>query len=144
MKRVDKASSFIAQVWNYSKSGYGAIVVKDAKGRMTTTYFEVPTTPRKLTQHLREIPESRDIYFCPVPGNKKSRKKDSFDRIRLLWADLDEADPRQISPRPQIAWKTSPGRYQSLWLLEKTHSASKIEKLNRALTYSIGADKGGT
>lgn len=143
MNRIDKASSFIASVWNFSGSGYGALVVKTPVGKMETLYFQVPTNPKRIAQQLKLIPDNREIYFCPTPGTKKSRKKDSYDRIRLLWADLDEADPRKISPKPQIAWQTSPGRYQSLWLLEESLPASKVERVNKALSYSVGADKGG-
>ena len=37
-----------------------------------------------------------------------------------LWADLDSADPRFIEDyRPSIAWETSPGSYQALWLAQR-------------------------
>lgn len=57
----------------------------------------------------------------------------------MLWADLDEVDPRKLEVKPTIAWESSPGRYAALWLIDKTMT----EDLNQRLTYSAGADRGG-
>lgn len=65
-----------------------------------------------------------------------------------LWADLDEADPRTIDDHPPtIAWESSPGRYQALWLAQRGQppftGASWPGNENQKLTYHIGADPSG-
>lgn len=144
MKKSDaeKAAAFIMSVWQRSPStGYGSIQNKTTTG-MEAQYFPLPTTKQRIRTHLQAIPRGHDIYFCPLPSIDRRRKKTSFKRSRLLWADLDEASPK-CKPRPTIAWETSPGRYQALWFLEKSLPVSKIEIINKNLSYHLGADKGG-
>jgi len=81
----------------------------------------------------------KDLYFCPHGFEKKRRLKDYAVMPKLLWADLDEADPKDMTPMPSIAWCSSPGRYCGLWIT----SSITNESLNRRLTYLIGADHGG-
>jgi DNA repair protein RadA/Sms len=57
----------------------------------------------------------------------------------MLWADLDEVDPRKVDIKPTIAIESSPGRYVGIWLTDKTIE----ESLNRQLTYHLDADHGG-
>lgn len=58
---------------------------------------------------------------------------------KLLWADLDEVDPRECKIKPTIAFESSPGRYVGLWIVDKEIE----ESINRRLTYHLGADHGG-
>ena len=63
-----------------------------------------------------------------------------------LWADLDEVDPESIKDyRPSIAWESSPGRYQALWLAASGdfQGASWPGNENQQLTYYVGADRSG-
>lgn len=63
-----------------------------------------------------------------------------------LWADLDEADPREISDYPPtVAWESSPGRWQALWLADEGDflGSSWPGNENQRLTYHLGADPSG-
>src|SRR6478672_3640652 len=82
-----------------------------------------------------------DLYFCPHGFTKKGRRQGNAATTDLLHADLDEVDPRGLALRPSIAWETSPGRYQAIWFLDGRIGEEKFHKLNKALTYAIGADK---
>lgn len=93
---------------------------------------------RRVSKFLRENAD-KDIYFCPHGFRVRIRQKEHAVAPKMLWADLDEADPRKITPRPTIAIESSPGRYVGLWLTDKPVS----ETMNRKLTYMVGADKGG-
>lgn len=81
----------------------------------------------------------KDLYWCPHGFSKAERKKEFAELPSLLWADLDEADPRTMKPRPSIAWESSPGRYACLWRL----TGIMTEEVNRRLTYAVDADPGG-
>jgi hypothetical protein len=91
----------------------------------------VKTFIRDLSDH--------DLYWCPHGLSRKSRKEDAAVLGKLLYADLDAADPRKITPKPTIAWETSPGRYAGIWLIDRPMT----KELNRALTYHVGADPSG-
>src|SRR5690606_1870011 len=73
-------------------------------------------------------------------GFTKPERNKNFAAIpKLLWADLDEADPRTCAIKPTIAIESSPGRFAGLWLVD----APMTEEINRRLTYFLGADKSG-
>jgi RecA-family ATPase len=62
-----------------------------------------------------------------------------------LWADLDGIKPKELEEYPPtIAWETSPGRYQALWIVQgDIQGASWPGRENQCMTYYIGADLGG-
>lgn len=95
---------------------------------------------RVLSERLSD---TADQYYCPNVFGSDARRNEEVISPRWLYADLDAVDPRQIDLRPTIAITSSPGRYQSLWGLGRSVPAATHEDLNRRLTYSVGADKGG-
>lgn len=82
-----------------------------------------------------------DLYFCPHGFSAKKRTKANSVKPTLLWADLDEVDPRDLMDvlHPSIAWESSPHRFQAIWKID----AEMTEDMNKRLTYKIGADKSG-
>ena len=92
---------------------------------------------------LRERPRGSDLYWCPTKFNRRRRVKEAAAGTRFLWADLDNLDPDDLDPSPSILWQSSPGRYQCLWKLDKELPPDQAERLNRNLTYHVGADKSG-
>lgn len=86
-----------------------------------------------------------DVYFSPAVYSKPKRRADAVQPTRLLWADLDEADPSNFPAefKPSASWETSPGRFQALWKLDKRLRPKMQQLFNKRLTYHVGADKGG-
>jgi len=87
-----------------------------------------------------------DAYWCPSVFEFDQRKTEYAMEEYALWADLDEVDPAGIDDYPPtIAWETSPGRYQALWIVRNGDmlGASWPGGENQRLTYHIEADKGG-
>lgn len=86
-----------------------------------------------------------DLYWCPSLFEKERRLLEVAMDEHCLWADLDEVDPRSLTEYPPtIAWETSPGRYQALWLVQgDMQGASWPGRENQALTYHLGADPSG-
>ena len=142
-KKSLKAAEFVCSVWNYAdEKGYASIQWKSKSSSLKSHFFSLPVEASEVSDVLQTVPEGQDIYFCPLPGQYKSRKKESYTHSRLLWADLDEVNPHLL-PKPTIAWETSPNRFQALWFLDKKIPANQAEVINKNLTYKIGADKGG-
>lgn len=88
-------------------------------------------------------PDKLDVYYCPLPFTEPKRRKEYVKGSKYLWSDMDEADPNKVEVTPTIYWRSSPGRYQGLWELDRFIKPEQAEELNRNLTYRIGADKGG-
>jgi hypothetical protein len=93
----------------------------------------------------------KDLYWCPSMFEGPDRKTELAMDEHALWADLDEADPRGLVGnqefRPTIAWESSPGRYQGLWIgnpaLGDFQGASWPGNENQRLSYFLDADKSG-
>lgn len=108
--------------------------------------FKWPEERDRILEHLGSHTED-DMYWCPSIFEKKQRKLELAMDEHALWADLDEVDPREIDEeyKPSIAWETSPGRYQALWLITggDIQGASWPGNENQRLTYYLGADHSG-
>jgi hypothetical protein len=98
---------------------------------------------RRIDQSLRD---GEDLYFSVARFSERGRSIEDVLPVGWLWADLDEVHPSVATGMglmPTIAVESSPGRYQAYWRLTKEHAPKVIERLNRGLTYALGADKGG-
>jgi hypothetical protein len=87
-----------------------------------------------------------DLYFSVARFKSRGRRYEDTLPTLWLWADLDMVDPEALEHKdllPTVAWQSSVGRYQALWLLDKEVKATEVEKINQRLTYHIGADRGG-
>lgn len=108
--------------------------------------FKWPADRQKIIEHL-DSHKNDDIYWCPSIFEKPQRRLELAMDEHALWADLDEVDPADIEEnyRPTIAWETSPGRYQALWLITGSdlQGASWPGNENQRLTYYLGADHSG-
>lgn len=135
----------IDRIWSQQEGAYFFLATKSASGKFRTHAFK-RSQIKNVAQFLRDNSD-KDIYFCPHGFSSKCVDEDGEARRlkeyavlpKMLWADLDETDPRKIKPKPTIAIESSPGRYVGLWFTDKTIS----EDLNRRLTYHLDADHGG-
>jgi AAA domain/RepB DNA-primase N-terminal domain len=98
---------------------------------------------RRIDSCLRD---REDLYYSVAQFQKKGRKIEDVMGSDWLWADLDEVHPTNASKLgfgPTVAIQSSPGRYQALWKLDRVLPPKKLEKLNRAVSYALDADRGG-
>lgn len=127
----------VLELWSKMQGAYFCISTKNEDKQWKDHYFardELHTVPAFLKKK-----SDCDLYFCVHGLKTKSRKKESAVLPKMAWADLDEADPEEISPTPSIAFESSPGRYVGFWMLDKPVT----EEFNRALTQHVGADPSG-
>jgi hypothetical protein len=104
-----------------------------------------PKDRDRIIQHLEEHRDD-EVYWCPSLFEMPKRKMELAMDEHALWADLDEVDPRDIDDYPPtIAWETSPGRFQALWLVVggDIQGASWAGNQNQRMTYHLGADQAG-
>lgn len=127
----------IDRLWRNQPGTYFCLSTKSATRRWEDHFFsrtEFERIPSFLEKH-----RDKDIYFCPHGFSERRRLERYAVLPTLLWADMDECDPRTCKVKPTIAIESSPGRYVGLWLVDETIH----KEFNRALTYYIGADRGG-
>jgi hypothetical protein len=92
------------------------------------------------------VRDKEDLYFSAVQFNESGRRLEAALSSRWLYADLDLVSPSACARAqlmPTVCWQSSPGHFQALWKLGSRVKPQLLEQLNRALTYSVGADKSG-
>jgi hypothetical protein len=108
--------------------------------------FEWPQDRNKILAHMADH-QTDDLYFSVNVFLQDSRIIQHIGESRVLYADLDEVDPRSdIDPnmQPTIAWESSPNRFQGIWQMSSMEwEASMPGGLNHRLTAAIGADPSG-
>lgn len=152
---VEKSLSLISKAWG-KQQGYAFFPYIDREvqrrsGKRRGGYNEGPSFfwPRdreKVVDYMLSHTQ-HDLYWGPSLFEYPMRREDVAMDEHALWADLDEADPSMIDDdyRPTIAWESSPGRYQALWIAAQGdfQGASWPGNENQRLTYMIGADPSG-
>jgi hypothetical protein len=151
---VEQQLTLIARAWGRQK-GYAFFphIKGDADTKLERVQsfhenraFYWPREKPAILQHLRDH-KNDDLYWCPSLFEGKRRVMELAMDEHALWADLDEVNPNTIDDqyRPSIAWETSPGRYQALWIVTSgdMQGASWPGNENQRLTYYIGADASG-
>jgi hypothetical protein len=130
----DEQPEVDASVFTASKTGTGSWKTWD----WNEFHMTYPRVPERI-----RLDTNGDVYFCPhfFEGTHRYRGR----ALPSIWmhSDLDEADPTEIDLKPTVAWETSPGRYQGLWLLRKPLPLKNWERLNRALNHAVSDDPTG-
>lgn len=139
---------FILNVWRLQEPKKGfyfcLTTLSQSSKKVSDHFFKWPVKQEELEEFIDKYPSHKyNHYFCPTPFMNPRRKKSYVIGSKLLWADLDHVNPRSCEFKPQIAWKSSDERYASLWILDDFYPADIIEQRNKAMSYSIGADRGG-
>lgn len=131
--------TFLKRVWKPLDGGYVFLGHKDWEFG-ASSFEEIPLSEWNPPQ----VDNLNDVYFCPNGFAETSRKLiHAHKKAHWLYADLDEVNPEYLGQRPQVAWETSPGNYQAMWRLATPLGPRAFERLNKALTYHVKADKGG-
>lgn len=127
----------IQRIWSGQPGKFFCLSTKSAS-KVWKDHFFTKSDFRKIPQFLAEHSD-KDLYFCPHGFTAPRRKKEVAVLPKLFWSDMDEVDPRTVTPKPTIAFESSPGRYVGLWVTDRTVT----EEQNKQLSYKIGADKSG-
>lgn len=150
----DQALALIAKAWGKQRGWAfmpwidgGAI---DRAERIASFHegkaYRWPRDRDLMVEHMATH-EADDLYWCPSLFENPRRVMEMAMDECCLWADLDAVDPRGIKDYPPtIAWETSPGRFQALWLMavgQDVQGASWRGGENHRLTYHLGADPSG-
>lgn len=142
----------LSKIWGPQRTGYVFLpwISGNAKNRdqRRDSYregraFKWPRDKPAILEHLKEH-QKDELYFSVNLFSGKRRAEHQVLADRTMFADLDEVDPRQLDDQPTIAWESSPGRFQGVWIMaSEQQGASLGGGLNHRLTSNIGADPSG-
>jgi hypothetical protein len=140
------AEDFLEAIWGSTESW----VALPAKVNGYWVEYPLAWPPSQDTMVSNRIDRSlfdgEDLYYSVAKFREKGRNIEHVMPTEWLWADLDEVHPSAATGMglmPTVAVESSPGKWQALWRLNRRLAPKTTEKLNRALTYALGADKGG-
>ena len=91
------------------------------------------------------------VGMNPIKDGAYSRTKQSLERIRHVYLDIDRAGDQAIElirtsldvPRPNFVLNTSPGKYQVVWHIEGAN-LQQAESLLRSMASHFGGDLAAT
>jgi hypothetical protein len=152
---IERNLRIISKAWGKKQSGYAFFPYIDreaqkASGSRKAGFHEGPAFKwpadreaiiTHCLSHTRE-----DLYWSCNLFEYPIRREDAAMDEHALWADLDKVDPSTLDEYPPtIAWETSPGSYQALWIAASGdfQGASWAGNENQRMTYMTGADTGG-
>lgn len=151
--RPNEQLKILSRIWG-TRRGYvflphidGSANTKEARkrGYHENRAYLWPDQRDNILAHLNKHRDD-DLYFCPNKFYGKRRAEEQVMPERVMYADLDAIDPRKLAEvdQPTIAWQSSPGRYQGVWLMTDTNEgATKPGGVNHRLTYYLEADRSG-
>lgn len=154
-KEVEKSLRLISRAWGKKQKGYAFFPYIDReKQRLSGTRrggftegpaFMWPAQREEIVNHILSTQEY-DQYWSASLFEYPIRREDTAMDEHALWADLDRVDPSALEDYPPtVAWETSPGSYQALWIAGSGdfQGASWSGNENQRMTYYTGADMGG-
>lgn len=142
MLALDKQLACLKTIWGGQK-GY-VFLPWYAEGTFHNgPAYMWPADQNKVKNVLANHNE-HDLYFTPGVFAQPARKTKYILPELALWADLDYARAQDSPVPPSIAWESSPGRQQAVWILSEPLPGASLEGgLNQALSASLGADPSG-
>ena len=127
--------------------GFLCIATTDPKAPKTSfqqKFFQWPNESLKVENFILKNEVTKNVYFCINLLSEQERKKYNATPTDLVWADLDEVDPKTLDKiPPPIVVRSSENRWQAFWRLENKVDPLDAERYSRRLAYSISADKSG-
>lgn len=127
----------ITRIWREQPGDWFFICTKDRHDHWQDQAFA--SDKLHTVRDFVEANKDKNIYACPHGFSWPRRLKEYAVLPKLLYADLDDADPHDMDLEPTIALESSPGRYVGLWQTDRPIT----EELNKRLSYHVGADAGG-
>lgn len=112
-------------------------------GKWYEQWYEWPNDKELIFAWIKEANKEASVYWSPLVFPKATRKSAHETTSLWAWADLDDVDLRKIKPKPTLLWASSPGRYQSLYRLNKAVDAKTLEEVNQRIAHASKADPSG-
>jgi len=110
-------------------------------------FFEYPRELPSVVEESLKYRNSFEVYYTPALFNSESGTKEAVKGSHVFWVEFDGNAPEILPPdipEPSMRVQSSiPGHEHWYWRSEEFISPFDLEKVNRALTYKLGADTSG-
>lgn len=110
------------------------------------TFFHWPEEKEKAVQFVIEQRSKYEVYYAPALFSAPSSLKEHVLGSRVFWCEFDGRIPVDLGdiPDPTLRVISSiEGHEHWYWKTDQLITAGHLEKVNRALTYTLGADSSG-
>lgn len=110
------------------------------------SFFRWPEDKDRAVQFVIEHRHKYEIYYAPALFSTPSSLKDHVLGARVFWCEFDGRIPVELGdiPAPSLRVVSSvEGHEHWYWKLDQLVDASLLDKVNRSLTYTLGADSSG-
>lgn len=127
------------------QTGYVYTPTKDGEV-WTKNFFEWPTQVKELVSFCLKETTSKDVYCGPALYNKPTGRKEDIKGSYVLWTEFDGSLPPKEAfgdmPSPTRRIRSSEeGHEHFYWRLDYFEvDVDAIERANRGIAYSLGAD----
>lgn len=150
-QQTNQTDTYLSLIYP-SKSSYVALCLIPPDGEKPEHRFAPAEKVPKLLSYARyRNAHGWGIYITPsvMKPHPKNRRKESFlNAQEIIYLDCDRRECldtiKENYPYPTLVVKTSKGRYQVYWRLDKPTSITEQETLMQVMAINIGADRAAT
>lgn len=125
---------------------YVAQMVPSNHSQFAQNFFEWPVQRDEIASFIMQRSDTYEMYVAPALFAEKSAKKEAVKGARVYWVEFDGNEPDSIGdlPWPSIrVCSSNPGHAHWYWRSAGLVPPHELERVNRALTYQLGADTSG-
>jgi hypothetical protein len=136
--------SFLQTIYG-DQTGYCYVALKSTKvqGPFVKHHFQWPAQQDEVINFILENKTDYEVYYSPALFYSASGQKPEVKTSQVLWCEFDGHLPTSLQglPEPNIKVRSSTEEHEHwYWLLDQALPTEKLEQLNRAITYALGAD----
>lgn len=139
---------FFDQIWGDTE-GWVYLPVKSREG-FRKFMIPWPRKAEKVVDHVLKFAadESAEIFYSPAIYKSPKPLQENVLGSWYAWVDFDgnapTTWPKEVAPLPTIEIQSSTSQKRHVyWELKEFTPRKKIEEINRALAYALGADLSG-
>lgn len=137
-------STFFAEIYA-KQSGSVVLATKVPNSKIfTRTYYQWPSQASELVTDTLSQRTSTEVYFTPALFDGQGSTMEHITGASCFWVELDKP-PKELAniPQPTIRVQTSTGKEHWYWQLDGVATKDRLNKVNKSLTYILGADISG-
>lgn len=129
-------------------SGYVYVATKKPGLHHTFSqyFFEWPIQKAELIGFVSQKRAEWDVYYAPALFSEKTASKTAVKGSWVTWAEFDGNVPDDFGPIPLPTLRiqsSNEGHEHCYWRMDRFLGVDELERINRSLTYALGADSSG-
>lgn len=138
-------AGFLSMLYGGFTEGYIYCPTYDRDAERFKQVFVHVDKLKVLENHILQHAQETDVYLAPGIFREPRVSKDSFAGSNVVWAEFDGNSPDEFKDQPSVIIQSSTDKHTHCYwqLTEPITNAFDLEEINRALTFTMGADASG-